>query len=92
MKNSFLPVPFLLAILVTQTPLTGCAPHQTRQSTPAATQGTPAQVKYCPVNLFDVRDIRPCFDSQVACQASIAKSTKYVCNPQSALKYPPKQP
>lgn len=82
-------LPSLVAMLLT---LTGCAAHQTPPSPPAAAQAGPGQARYCPVNLWDVRDVRPCFDSQAACQQSINKSTKYVCNPESALKYPPKRP
>jgi len=87
MKNWLLPS--LVAMLLS---LTACAAQQTRQSPPAAAQASPGQARYCPVNLWDVRDVRPCFDSQAACQQSIIKSSKYVCNPESALKYPPRQP
>ena len=87
MKNWIVPSLSLILTL-----LSGCGSQPGRQGSSSATQASPAQVKYCPVNLYDVRDVRPCFDSQPACQQSIAKSAKYVCNPASALKYQPKQP
>jgi len=81
-----------LAILAALGSLMGCASHPSGPSPSPAAQSSPAHGSYCPVNLFDVHDVRPCFNSQVACQDSIAKSKKYVCTPQSALKFPPKQP
>ncbi|NCA87911.1 MAG: hypothetical protein EOM92_03060 [Gammaproteobacteria bacterium] len=87
MKNWFVP-----CLALTLALLSGCVSHPGRQVAQSATPTSPTPVKYCPVNLYDVRDVRPCFASQAECQQSIAKSAKYVCNPASALKYQPKQP
>ena len=89
MSNWFIPS---LSLSLTLALLSGCGSQPPRQVAQSASPTSHSQVKYCPVNLYDVRDVRPCFDSQPACQQSIAKSAKYVCNPASALKYHPKQP
>jgi hypothetical protein len=72
--------------------LSGCGSHPGRQGSQSTTPASHAPDKYCPVNLYDVRDVRSCYATQAECQQSIAKSAKYVCNPLSALKYHPKQP
>ena len=87
MKNWFVP-----SLSLTLVFLSGCGSQPGREGSHSATPASTAPVKYCPVTLYDVRDVRSCFDSQAECQRSIAKSAKFVCNPSSSLKYQPKQP
>ncbi len=81
----------ILPTLLTCITLIGCASNQGRK--PEQTDGATvkANMSYCPVNLFDKRDVLSCFESRELCEKSISKAPKYVCDPLSSLKYPPKK-
>ncbi len=85
--NRYLIFPTLLIYIT----FIGCTSNQTRTTEPASVTQAKAKTAYCPVNLFDQRDVLSCFDSRELCEQSIRKAPKYVCNPLASVKYPPKK-
>jgi hypothetical protein len=82
---------FILLMLLTFITLIGCTSNQARKTDPTDVAQVKAKTAYCPVNLFDKRDVLSCFDSREVCEKSISRAPKYVCDPLSSLKYPPKK-
>lgn len=82
----------LLPILLTLSALIGCTSNnQVRKTDQPELENKKANTAYCPVNLYDNRDVLSCFDTRELCERSISKAPKYTCYPRSSLKYPPKK-
>lgn len=86
--NRNLILPILLLAFIT---LIGCTSNQARKTDPTDAAKVKANTAYCPVNLYDKRDVLSCLDSRELCEKFISKAPKYVCDPLSSLKYPPKK-
>lgn len=82
----------IIASLITLFAFIGCTPTSSSLKTDKTdTTNQKPNSAYCPVNLYDNRDVLSCFDTRELCEKSVSKAPKYACSPRASLKFPPKK-